>query len=496
MTRKPGTARAHASGRRCLPLAVSALGIALAVGCNTRSEGGSSGEQYPDSDILVARSADGGLTWTAPAALNVDAVTDFGADEIPQLTTDAGGVWLAVWQSTSFDPQVRDDFDLMISHSGNLGTTWLGQAELNSEADTDAPTEGDLAPQLTTDRDGNWVAVWDSTAGYNRPPQPDGSVPPDSDILTARSADDGATWSAQVALNTNAASDDGEDAYPQLTTDGSGNWIAVWHSTDWLGDTIKTDFDILFARSTDVGASWSAPLPLNSEAAIDSPNLLKPADDDKYPQVTSDGAGNWVAVWNSDRGYNEDCPTGKICTDQDILMSRSTDLGVTWSAQVALNSNAVDDLDGENDIRPQLTTDGNGLWIAVWESNATLGDTIGSDEDILFARSTDDGASWSPVAPLNTNAATDTGDDTVPQLTTDAQGLWIATWASTDSLGGTIGTDADILIARSTDGGGSWSAPAALNTDAVGDAENDQSPQLTTDADGAWVAVWQSMESL
>ena len=45
---------------------------------------------------------------------------------------------------------------------------------------------------------------------------------------------------AQVApgppalLNTNGASDSGDDANPQVTTDGAGNWVAVWHSHENL----------------------------------------------------------------------------------------------------------------------------------------------------------------------------------------------------------------------------------------------------------------------
>ncbi|MEE8170776.1 MAG: hypothetical protein V3T70_09530, partial [Phycisphaerae bacterium] len=38
-----------------------------------------------------------------------------------------------------------------------------------------------------------------------------------------------------AALNTNAGSDSGDDFRPQLTTDGSGNWVAVWDSRENLG---------------------------------------------------------------------------------------------------------------------------------------------------------------------------------------------------------------------------------------------------------------------
>ena len=41
-----------------------------------------------------------------------------------------------------------------------------------------------------------------------------------------------------VALNTNAASDSGQDDLPKVTTDGVGGWVAVWQSSDSLGATI------------------------------------------------------------------------------------------------------------------------------------------------------------------------------------------------------------------------------------------------------------------
>ena len=56
----------------------------------------------------------------------------------------------------------------------------------------------------------------------------------DTDILVAHSTDDGFTWTAPTALNTNAASDAAEDTRPQLTTDAQGTWVAVWGYEDPL----------------------------------------------------------------------------------------------------------------------------------------------------------------------------------------------------------------------------------------------------------------------
>ncbi|MCC6487603.1 MAG: exo-alpha-sialidase, partial [Candidatus Hydrogenedentes bacterium] len=76
-------------------------------------------------------------------------------------------------------------------------------------------------------------------------------------------------------LNTNAAADGGRDILPAIATDGSGNWVAVWASTDTLEETLGEDYDILLARSVDNGHTWTDPVPLNSSAPTDS-------DDDLY----------------------------------------------------------------------------------------------------------------------------------------------------------------------------------------------------------------------
>jgi lipid-binding SYLF domain-containing protein len=303
----------------------------------------------------------------------------------------------------------------------------------------------------------------------------------DYDVLVARSTDDGVTWSAPAALNTNAASDSGSDAWPKVATDGQGTWVAVWRSENSLGDTIGTDYDILVARSTDDGVTWTALAVLNTNASTD-------LGDDLHPQVTTDGQGTWVAVWPS-----SDSLGGAIGTDWDILVARSSDGGATWTAPAALNANAASD--SGNDHRPQVTTDGEETWVASWSSRDSLGDTIGADGDILVVRSTDSGVTWSAPTALNTNAGSDAGEDLYSQLTTDGLGTWVAVWHSWDSLGDTVGEDADILVARSTDDGVTWTAPAALNTNAASDRAEDVLPQLTTDAQGTWVAVWEYEDS-
>lgn len=50
-----------------------------------------------------------------------------------------------------------------------------------------------------------------------------------------------------------------------------------------------------------------------------------------------------------------------------------------------------------------------------------------------------------------------------------------------DDLGATIGTDSDILIARSSDAGVTWTAPVALNANAASDGSASEPISLEND---------------
>jgi hypothetical protein len=416
--------------------------------------------------VLAAHGSD---EFGAPFTLNTNAGSDAGDDQAPQVTTDGIGTWVAVWHSSdSLGGTIGTDVDILVARSTDAGASWTDPEPLNTNAASDV--YNDWRPQVTTDAQGIWVAVWHA---FDSPGE---TIGLDGDILVARSTDAGVSWTDPEPLNTNATTDTEGDFYPQVTTDGKGTWVAVWHSLDSLGSTIGTDRDILVARSTDAGVSWTDPEPLNTNAATDR-------GEDTRPQLTTDGQGAWVAVWESD-----DALRGTIGTDSDILMARSTDAGASWTAPEALNKIPARD-DVAEDWSPQVTTDGQGNWVAVWVWARRR-------SEIRGARSTDAGVSWTAPRPLNTNPDIDVANDWYPQVTTDAQGTWIAVWYTSDPLARTIGRDDDILKARSTDGGATWTDPVALSMYASCDSDDDIRPQLTTDGEGTWIAVWQSSDSL
>ena len=513
----------------------------VAVWASSENLAGTAGTDY---DIFVATSTNNGGTWSAPALLNSNGTADTGWDQFPQVTTDGTGNWVATWESgENLAGTAGTDLDVFVATSTNNGGTWSAPALLNSNGTSD--TKIDQAPQVTTDGAGNWVATWESEENLA------GTAGTDFDIFVATSKNNGDTWSTPALLNTNGNSDTLNDSYPQITTDGAGNWVATWHSRENLNGTAGTDDDIFVTTSLDNGGTWSTPTLLNSNGTSDNSNGTSDTGADTYPQITTDGAGKWLATWSSSEDLG-----GTAGTDNDIFVATSTNNGGTWTDPALLNTNATSDAEGDNfpqittdgvgnwvavwrssdnfvvpccvdsDIFvatssdngstwsnpallntngvldqlsvgiPQVTTDGNGNWVATWASGLSLDPMIGTETDIYFATSSDNGGTWSDTTLLNTNGNSDTRVDTSPQITTDSAGNWVAVWRSRENLNGTAGTDDDIFVATSTNNGGTWSAPALLNTNGTSDTRRDMTPQVTTDGVGNWVAMWESSENL
>jgi len=376
-------------------------------------------------------------------------------------------------------------------------------ATLNGNATTKDPGSLDLDETLATDGAGNWIAVWDSNDSLG------GTIGNDSDILMSRSSDNGTTWAFPVPLNPDAATNPVSKLRTDVATDRAGVWLAGWvvsatspeivRSTDngatWTAPVtlpiasggplrivslsggqwivvmktsealggLGTDSDLVLMRTLDDGGTWSAPVPLNTDAATDS-------FDEGAFDLASDGAGTLVAVWSR-------------INDSVLASSTSTDGGMTWSAPVTVSTLTNFPVG----LFPSVATDGAGKWIVVWSSNDDLGGTIGTDTDILFTVSTDAGATWSAAAPVDPNAGSDPFDDFGEDIATDGNGNWYASWDG--GVGGNKGF-ADQIFSRSTDGGVTWSAPAAVNVDAGRDWRDDLGSQLFFDGTSRWLAVW------
>jgi hypothetical protein len=228
---------------------------------------------------------------------------------------------------------------------------------------------------------------------------------------------------------------------------------------------------------------WSDARVLNTNAPIDG-NV-----GDYYPHVATDGKGNWVCVW---------CAANVSLSprDFDILVSRSSDDGATWSDPALLDPAGADPLEVEDDFHPYVYTDGEGHWIAAWYSYDSRGGTLGDDTDILVSRSTDNGATWTTSVPLNSDATTDHltytyCPDNPPDLAYDGNGHWVAVFYLRRT-NVEDDYDYDIYVSRSSDHGATWSPMELLHADLAVDSGYDSSPHIAADTAGSWVVTWKS----
>ena len=299
-----------------------------------------------DADLLISRSIDDGTTWSEPIALNTNAERDWGSDFDIRLTTDAKGAWVAVWSSTESFGKYGGDSDIFSARSADGGLTWSAPVVLNNNAAKDLGF--DVTPDVGTDVDGALLTVWSSGDSLS------GRIGIDRDIVFARSVDGGVTWTDPQPLNSQAQRDEGSDWAPRLATDSKGKWIVAWSSAVNLEGIRGGDRDILYAVSTDHGATWSSAHVLDADSNND-------AREDTDPVIVTDNKGRWAVVWQAwgGIGYADG-------SDADVLMSFSEDDGVTWSPPGPLNHAA--NRDSVDDLLPTIATDRDGHWIGVWQS--------------------------------------------------------------------------------------------------------------------------------
>ena len=231
--------------------------------------------------------------------LHPDANSDGREDTGVDLATDGAGNWVAATTGP------------YVSTSADNGVTWTAPAlVLPGNA---ASGFWAYEPSLVTDGAGTWLLAWAE--------DPDGSLfGVDAEVYLSRSTDNGATWTTGVTFASNAGTDAEYDNRPQLATDGAGNWMAVWHTSD----PVNGDDDLLFTVSSDNGLTWSAVNWIDPLAPFDG-------QDDNWASVATDGAGNWVVVYNNNPGNT----TGKL------RVFRSTDFGATWIGPKQINTTSV-----------------------------------------------------------------------------------------------------------------------------------------------------------
>ncbi len=361
-----------------------------------------------DGNSNIAQSSwsdDGGASWSA----SVDLSEPGEGVSNPRIALGGSGVAHAVWNR--YD---GSNTRVQYTRSVDGGVTWSVPVNLST-----AGVNGQN-PEIAPDGSGNLVAVWRGSNG-------------DYDIIqSSRSTNSGLSWSTPVDMSLT-----GQDSRsPQVAFDGSGIAVAVWLRSDSSNQIVQA------SRSTNGGASWSAPADL-SESGVDS----------ERPEVALDGSGNAIAVWGRD-------PFG----DTIIQSSRLLVGGASWSTPVDVSTA------GNTAATPQLAVDGSGNAVAVWRYLA-VGGTI-----IQSSHSADGGVSWS--TPVQLSASGLSSDN--PQVAANASGNTVAVWQQSN------GTNLIIRFSQSTDGGANWT----VVTDLSEPGQSAITPDVAVDGTGNSIAIW------
>lgn len=338
-------------------------------------------ERNGRADIYFNRSLDGGTNWLAQdVRLNTDTAGAALARE-PQIACDGANVYVCWYDD-------RDGtFGVRFNRSPDGGTTWLAD-DVRLDRATPAQTDASL-PRMAADAARVHV-VWTDTR--------DGGT----DIYTNRSADGGTTWLAQdvrlnelgavagdaanprialqgdhVAVVWQDARDGLRDVYVNRSLDGGATWLAAEPRLDrdvaGAADSIAPRIcvhqgdayvvweeqrgpapTVLFSRSADGGATWSA-----LETVLDTAqNAFAAA---VRPQLACCPDGALVAVWRDDRD-------GRF----DIRLTRSDDGGASWLLpEVRLDT---DDPGAGHSLDPALCCAGTTAYVVWYDQRFGPGD--------------------------------------------------------------------------------------------------------------------------
>jgi hypothetical protein len=246
-------------------------------------------------------------------------------------------------------------------------------------------------------------------------------------LVVSRSDDGGIVWGRMVNIH------DRPDFADKASIQGDGNGT-IYASYVNAPPTAPFNMKIIATRSLDGGVTWGP-----SSVVITGLNPFAPA-------VATRPNGTAHIVWWA--------PVSATRPGGNIIVSTSTDRGVTWGAPVQVNPVAGSALfyGGIYPNRipyPWPATSSSGSLFVAWADKGK------GEYNIVVARSDDGGTTWSEPVQVND---VDAGDQWMAVLAVDANDLLHAAWF--DARTGNI----NLYYASSTDGGRTWSTNLRITT--------------------------------
>ncbi len=408
-------------------------------------------------------------TWSTQA----HRLTDFPFfDGFPSLTQLEDGTILIVWSEKALE-----NISLFYSLSYDYGSTWFHKGNL-----TDIYTSGDDSnPSVVQLNNGTIFVAWAS----NRPPQP---PPPEPDfsmtgfpqyltipqnssknsIVTVTSLNGfNETVSLRVLsapLGVNTALNPTE-----VTPTPNGSVTSILTVSVEATATPGNYTFLVMGKSGKITRSVNIYLEITESSPLAYTKSLSLFDVKKRlenNQVVSYSKKTRGVSHELSSSFVEEAGVTQTIQDHEIYYKVSHDYATSWSNDIALTDNEVEDLD------PSIFQAANGTIYVLWASNRN------GNNDIFYKASSDFGSSWSDEKQV-TN---DTNKDNGPSIIQTQDGEFWVVWSSNR-------TGDDEIFYKKYDGL-SWSIDKRLTNS----TKSDSSPSILQALDGTIWVFWGSDE--
>jgi nitrate reductase NapAB chaperone NapD len=345
--------------------------------------------------------------------------------EEPSVAADALGNFVVVWQSYGQDGLGYGIFGQRYASSG---------APLGPEFQVNTYTPfKQKQPAAAADASGDIVVVW--------------ATEPNDQVFGQRYASSGAPLGSEFQVNSYSLNYTNR---PSVAADAAGNLVVVWQSSTQDG----SNYGVFGQRYASSGA------PLGSEFRINTYTT----DDQTYPSVAADTAGNFVVVWQS---------RDQDGSDYGVFGQRYASSGSPLGPEFRVSTHTTY-FQGS----PVVAANGSGDFVVVWHS-ATQD---GSGRGVFGQRYASSGAPLGSEFRVNTYTTAYQGG---PIVAEDASGSFVVVWQSQGQDGSQYG----IFAQRYLSSGAPLGPEFRVNTYTTA---YQGSPFVAADPSGNFVVVWRS----
>ena len=313
-----------------------------------------------------------------------------------------------VW--TSWMDLRNGDSRIYFNRSSNAGASWLGSA-----VRLDTAGGPGIGPRIAFSGSDDVAVAWADFRGGTSY----------REIYSRFSDDFGVNFAgSDVKVNASGPTATEDSFNVEVATSGSNVYVVF--------ESFVTDRSrhVFFARSTDGGASWSTPSQASSGTGLTYVAAT--------PRLAAVGNDVYI-VWRDNRN-------GSL----DVFVRRSDDGGASFAGP-EVRVDLGDPAGTSSSFEPTIAAEGSNVYVA-WVDDRDMGSF-----DIWMNRSQDAGATWlTSATQLDDDAFAH--DSLEPHVIAPSAGAALVAWV--DYRNGF----SDVVIARSTDAGDTWSSPARADT--------------------------------